>query len=423
MGLRTRIFLLIPLLYALIPAPPAYSAAPTTIPVTGNLTGLSGGGAAYTSILIELMNCPSPATIPGFYGIVQTGYQIMADSSGAVNGSIWPNDVIDCNGTTGNSQYMLSYQVNGVVAGTPQCYQVTSGSVWNLSTQQPVTCGQSPPNPQDGNFQNLTVSDNLAAASGTFSGPVIAQYFQFAGATPQSCTTGFVSGWNASGWICGSPAASPVTSVFGRTGAVVAQAGDYSYSQITGTPTIWYQTIFANGTAQTQRAGLDFSSRFAVNDSASPSKTLVDLQTTGVTAGTYDCANVTVDAFGRVTSISAAGACPTSSSADDYFKFTGCSINNSGNLNSCAGTVNFTAGGNTTPSFAAMADTNYQISCTVDTGTASSASFSVSGATSSGNTPSFTRTTTGFSYVWTEVMSLGASGSAAPEIDCHLHHN
>jgi len=44
-----------------------------------------------------------------------------------------------------------------------------------------------------------------------------------------------------------------VTSVFGRTGAVAAQSGDYSYSQISGTPTLFYQTIDSNATAQTQR--------------------------------------------------------------------------------------------------------------------------------------------------------------------------
>lgn len=143
----------------------AHSQAPTTIPVTGNLTNISGTPGAYTGITIDLVNCPSPASIAGYYGIVQTAYQIMASSNGAVNTSVWPNDKIDCNGTTGNSQYMLTYLVNGTPAGTPQCYQVTSGTVWNLSTQQPVTCSQSPPNPQDATFNNVVVNGVLTLQS------------------------------------------------------------------------------------------------------------------------------------------------------------------------------------------------------------------------------------------------------------------
>lgn len=57
--------------------------------------------------------------------------------------------------------------------------------------------------------------------------------------------------------ISGQPPLQPVTSVFGRTGDILAQAGDYSCGQITGAlcslPTIFYQTVKANGTAQTQR--------------------------------------------------------------------------------------------------------------------------------------------------------------------------
>lgn len=115
--------------------------------------------------------------------------------------------------------------------------------------------------------------------------------------------------------------------------------------------------------------------------------------------------------------------CGSSTAVDDYFSFTGCSVNNSGNLNACTSSVTFTSGGNTSPTFAAMPDTNYQVFCTVDTGTSSSASFSLSGGATTGDTPEFTRTTSGFSYVYTSVMSLGASGSASPLINCHLHHN
>ena len=61
--------------------------------------------------------------------------------------------------------------------------------------------------------------------------------------------------------ITGAPPQSEVTSVFGRKGNVVAVAGDYTCSQITGAvcsiPTIYYQTIRAGGTDLTQRARLN----------------------------------------------------------------------------------------------------------------------------------------------------------------------
>lgn len=42
-----------------------------------------------------------------------------------------------------------------------------------------------------------------------------------------------------------------------RTGAVVPTTGDYTYSQISGTPTLEYQTLKVGGSAQTQRAALN----------------------------------------------------------------------------------------------------------------------------------------------------------------------
>lgn len=42
-----------------------------------------------------------------------------------------------------------------------------------------------------------------------------------------------------------------VSSVFGRTGVVVAQSGDYSYSQISGTPSLGPLAILASGAIPT----------------------------------------------------------------------------------------------------------------------------------------------------------------------------
>lgn len=48
-----------------------------------------------------------------------------------------------------------------------------------------------------------------------------------------------------------------VSSVFGRTGAITAQSGDYLYSQLSGLPTLYNQTIQSNGTPVTQRQSLN----------------------------------------------------------------------------------------------------------------------------------------------------------------------
>lgn len=61
--------------------------------------------------------------------------------------------------------------------------------------------------------------------------------------------------------IAGNPFIAPVSSVFGRTGAILAQNGDYSCGQVTGAicslPTVFYQTVKANGSAQTQRGNIN----------------------------------------------------------------------------------------------------------------------------------------------------------------------
>lgn len=53
-----------------------------------------------------------------------------------------------------------------------------------------------------------------------------------------------------------------------------------AYAQVTGTPTIYYQTVQANTSDQTQRAKLNFTTNFSLADSASPARTTVDLAST-----------------------------------------------------------------------------------------------------------------------------------------------
>jgi hypothetical protein len=149
----------------------ALASTPTPLPITGNLGSISGSPQPYAGILIQLQNCPSPVTIPGYYGIVQQTLKIQANSAGLINSTIWANDVIDCGGATGFSQYSEVAIVNGVPSGTPQCYQITStqGS-WYLNTQQPVTCSSTPPVSYDGQFTNLNILNCVSFQSGTCTG-------------------------------------------------------------------------------------------------------------------------------------------------------------------------------------------------------------------------------------------------------------
>lgn len=143
----------------LLGAVQAIAQTPTPIPITGNLGAIQGTGQPYAGVSIQLQNCASPVAITGYFGIVQQGYQIRASSAGLITGTVWPNDLITCNGTTGNSQYAVTLMVGGTPSGTTQCYQVTSTqAIWNMNTQQPVACGQSPPNPQDAQYRNLNVT-------------------------------------------------------------------------------------------------------------------------------------------------------------------------------------------------------------------------------------------------------------------------
>lgn len=71
-----------------------------------------------------------------------------------------------------------------------------------------------------------------------------------------------------------------VSSVFGRTGAVTAQSSDYSYAQISGTPTLFYQTIQnAAGSPQTQRPTVEFTGTAvaAVTDDPAGNRTVLTL--------------------------------------------------------------------------------------------------------------------------------------------------
>jgi len=166
----------------------------------------------------------------------------------------------------------------------------------------------------------------------------------------------------------------------------------------------FYQFINSNGATQTQRPALNFSSKFAITDSNSPPRTNVDLANSGVSAGTVNCANVTVDISGRVTNLTA-GNCVVGH--DYYFNYTGCTITNGSNLNNCQDVKTWSGVG---LGSATVVGTDY-LGCIVNTGNTYTASWNlgVTGITSSG-----------FTSYWTEIMA-NVDTSSSPTIKCHLH--
>src|SRR5581483_130683 len=66
----------------------------------------------------------------------------------------------------------------------------------------------------------------------------------------------------------------------GIAAGLAVNCAQIAYSQISGTPTIYYQTVQANTVAQTQRANLNFTTNFSLADSAVNNRTTVDLAAT-----------------------------------------------------------------------------------------------------------------------------------------------
>ena len=222
-----RIIRLLVCLFVTFGAAMALAQAPNPLPVQGNLSSIIGNGQQYAGVSIQLQNCASPVSIAGYSVIVQQGYQVMANGSGLVNTTVWPNDLITCNGTTGNSQYQLSYTANGAVQGTPQCYQVVSTQgTWNLQTQQPIICSQSAPNPADQQYRNLNLTGFISGVSGSMSGTWQAATFistGLAGSVGKCVQIGTGGQFTAASVSCGGTAG--VSQIIAGTNVTISPTG------------------------------------------------------------------------------------------------------------------------------------------------------------------------------------------------------
>lgn len=285
----------------------AAAQGPQPIPITGNLGTIIGTPQPYAGVLIQLQNCPNPVRITGYQGIVALTYQLQANASGQINSTIWPNDLISCDTTTGASMYSEVEVVNGVPSGQPLCYQVTSAQgIWNLNTQQPIACQGTPPNPQDATFQNLVVTNFAQIHNGEVTGAFKVDGSLQLGTASQTCPSGYMTGLtDLIVPICAALPPSAVTSVFGRPGAVVAQSGDYSYGQISGTPTLYNQTIDAAGTPLAQQPVVNFDGTVACANGSG--QTNCGLPNVGTAGTVQNPASITTDAQGRVTAVTPGG--------------------------------------------------------------------------------------------------------------------
>jgi hypothetical protein len=170
--------------------------------------------------------------------------------------------------------------------------------------------------------------------------------------TPVQCGTGYYAlGILANGdATCQAIVHSGVTSFNGRNGDVTPQAGDYSWSMLSGKPTLYNQNLYWNNILQTAQYNLDFSPAFQVNQETSPiSANIIDLADVAV-PGTYiNVTTITVDAYGRITSVIANGPC--SGWPTENCNYSGGIITETGtwykggNVNNCANDPNGTNDG------------------------------------------------------------------------------
>jgi hypothetical protein len=365
------------------------------VPITGNLGTIAGNPQPYASVLIQLQNCANPITISGYVGIVATSNRYMADPSGVINGTIWANDNITCNGTTGASMYSEVALVGGIPSGQPVCYQVISTQgVFNLNTQQQIPCTFTPPNPQDSTFNNVVVTGFFQAGNGLFAGTLTVdgllqvQGGISLGTASQNCPAGqFQDGLTtALAPICTSlPSSGGVTSFNGRAAAVVSVTGDYSYSQISGTPVFGSSPAAPTGLTNVvfQNSGSTYSAY---------------LPATAVTPGAYPQANVTVGPDGRITAISSG----TTAGINVYVVATGCEPAASTD-SSCTGTFTIPAG--------AVPDSSYFPFPSINTITGWFGSISISGALTTTSVP------------YTITCTYNCSAPTTPTIFLYVHHN
>lgn len=161
--------------------------------------------------------------------------------------------------------------------------------------------------------------------------------------------------------------------------------------------TTYYQSVYSQSAGGTlpQRSTLYFAAPLTASDSSPYS--VVGLANSGVAAGSYNCANFSVDQYGRVTGASN-GNCYSGS--DQYVIHYPTCTPSSSTDSQCSGSV----------SFSGFADTGYGVNATMqNNGGSANLLMTLTG-----------KSTSSFSYVLS--CTYGCNAVGQPYVDVHLHH-
>lgn len=168
---------------------------------------------------------------------------------------------------------------------------------------------------------------------------------------------------------------------------------------LTSAPTVYYQTMGTTGHETfPQQPVLAFGPEFTLADATG--ETNVDLSTTGVTAGSYSCANLQVNSYGQLSSV-ANGSC--AHIFQEVVLTSGICTTGTSAYAQCSNTVTWPT---------AFADTNYAAVCTAGNPTA--LALTAVWVTS--------KTTTGLSVTLQNGDSSGANAVSVSELDCFGYH-